>query len=72
MAKISKSNEIKPTHQQIAERARQIYEESGRIPGRDLENWYAAEAQLIGGMSRPAIVRPQVKNGQAHASRSML
>jgi hypothetical protein len=72
MAKSSKSNEIKPTHQQIAERARQIYEESGRIPGRDLENWYAAEAQLAGNINRPAMVRPQVKGSQTSASRSVL
>lgn len=72
MAKISKSNEIKPTQQQIAERARQIYEESGRIPGRDMENWLAAEAQLNGTLSRSTVVRPQVKNSHTAANRSVL
>jgi Protein of unknown function (DUF2934) len=30
----------------IAQRAREIYEQSGRIPGRDVENWCQAEAQI--------------------------
>jgi hypothetical protein len=71
MAKISKSNEIRPTQQQIAERARQIYEESGCIPGRDMENWLAAEAQLCGTPNRSTMVRPQVKNGHGAANRPM-
>ena len=72
MAKISKSNDIKPSQQQIAERARQIYEESGRIPGRDVENWLAAEAQLMGNVNRSTVVRPHVKSGNATASRPLL
>ena len=35
-----------PTHEEIAERAYEIFEKSGRKPGHDLENWLAAEAQL--------------------------
>jgi hypothetical protein len=31
---------------QIAQRAFQIWEQSGRRPGRDLENWLQAEAEL--------------------------
>ncbi len=46
MAKRIENGEGKPTHQQIAERARAIYESSGRRPGHDLENWLAAEAEL--------------------------
>ena len=71
MAKISKSNGHKPTEQQIAERARQIYEASGRIPGRDLENWLEAEAQLTATTSTSTVARtrPQVKNSQVLASR---
>ena len=47
MAKTDKT-ENKPTHEQIARRAYQLFEQSGRIPGRDLENWLAAETQLNG------------------------
>ena len=35
-----------PTHEEIAERAYEIFEKSGRTPGHDLENWLTAEAQL--------------------------
>lgn len=31
----------------IRQRARQIYERSGQIPGRDLENWSQAEAEVL-------------------------
>ncbi|HMD31367.1 MAG TPA: DUF2934 domain-containing protein [Candidatus Acidoferrales bacterium] len=34
-------------HNSIARRAFDIYEEEGRIPGRDLENWLRAEAELL-------------------------
>jgi hypothetical protein len=35
-----------PTQEQIAIRARQIWQASGCKPGRDKENWLQAEAQL--------------------------
>jgi hypothetical protein len=31
----------------IRRRAQQIYERSGRIPGRDLDNWRQAEAEIL-------------------------
>ena len=34
------------THERIAERARALWLAGGCMPGRDEENWYAAEAQL--------------------------
>lgn len=34
-------------HEAIGRRAREIYEKSGRIPGRDLENWVRAEAEIL-------------------------
>jgi hypothetical protein len=34
-------------HDVIAQRAREIYETSGRIPGRDVENWCQAEAEIL-------------------------
>ena len=46
MAKKAENTNGKPTHDEIAQRARQIYERSGRQPGHDMDNWLAAEAQL--------------------------
>lgn len=46
MAKRIENGNGKPTHDQIAARARAIYEASGRTPGHDLDNWLAAEAEL--------------------------
>ena len=37
---------IEPTHQDIARRAFQLYEERGGIHGRDLEDWFQAEREL--------------------------
>ena len=34
-------------HNSIARRAFEIYEHEGKIPGRDLENWFRAEAELL-------------------------
>jgi DUF2934 family protein len=31
----------------IGRRAREIYERSGRIPGRDMQNWIQAEAEVL-------------------------
>lgn len=36
----------KETHQAIQRRAEEIYERSGRVPGRDLENWVQAENEI--------------------------
>ena len=38
-----------PTNEQIAQRAYEIYLENGQQPGRDLDNWLQAEAELTGG-----------------------
>jgi hypothetical protein len=38
----------RPTDEEIAHRAYEIYEREGRQPGRELENWLAAEAELSG------------------------
>jgi len=46
MAKTTGKHEYKPTHEEISRRAYMLFEQSGCIPGRDLENWLAAEAQL--------------------------
>ncbi len=47
MAKRLDNGNGKPTHEEIAQRARAIYEAGGRVPGRDLENWLAAESELM-------------------------
>jgi len=39
--------QIRPTHEEIAKRAYELFEQSGRKPGRDMENWLTAEAQLL-------------------------
>jgi hypothetical protein len=38
----------------IGRRAREIYEKSGRIAGRDLENWVQAEAEILSERKRLA------------------
>ena len=35
-----------PTHEAIANRAYELYEDSGRLSGNDLEHWFSAKAQL--------------------------
>jgi Protein of unknown function (DUF2934) len=56
----------KPTHEQVAERAYQIFVERGRPEGRDQEHWFEAEEQLIaatqqqGGSSLSAIASRSV------------
>jgi hypothetical protein len=36
-----------PSHDAISNRAREIWESSGQIDGRDLENWLQAERELL-------------------------
>jgi Protein of unknown function (DUF2934) len=36
----------RPTHDEIAKLAYSIFEKSGRVPGRDQQNWFEAERQL--------------------------
>lgn len=37
----------RPTHQEIAARAYQIYLERGRVDGHDLDDWLQAEYELM-------------------------
>jgi len=46
MAKSFDTLNTKPTHDEIAKRAYAIFEKSGRVPGRDLQNWLEAETHL--------------------------
>jgi|SRR5579864_3930672 len=41
-------------HAAIGRRAREIYEKSGRIAGRDIENWMQAEAEILSEQKRAA------------------
>ncbi len=45
------------THQQIAERAYQIYQERGGEEGHDLEDWLQAELELNEADSRNVVVK---------------
>jgi hypothetical protein len=38
---------IEPTESEIAACAYLIFDHDGRVPGRELENWLQAEAQII-------------------------
>lgn len=51
----------KPTHEEISQRARAIYEQTGRRPGRDLENWLEAEAQLLAARKTASPAKPAAK-----------
>lgn len=46
MRRRGKSREEGPSDEQIRRRAAELYELSGRLEGRDWENWLAAEAEL--------------------------
>jgi len=37
----------RPTHQEIAARAYQVYLERGRLPGHDVDDWLQAEYELM-------------------------
>ena len=57
MAKRIENGEARPTHEEIAQRARAIYEESGSLPGHDLDNWLQAETELQGARKGSAVPR---------------
>jgi len=43
---------VVPTHEQITERAKVIWQQRGCVPGEDQKNWYEAEHQLQEELSR--------------------
>jgi hypothetical protein len=45
---------VGPTHDQIAQRAYEIFVARGRPEGRDQEHWFEAESQLSTVISQPA------------------
>ena len=63
-----------PAHSEIAARAEQIYVESGRLEGRDLENWVQAENELkerlaANGSAPKGKASPAKKNGNGAPKR---
>jgi len=42
------NTEVPELHNRIAIRAYELYEDSGRVHGRDLENWLQAEQEILG------------------------
>ena len=47
MAKQLTNSENHPTHEEIANRAYSLFEQSGKLAGHDQENWFKAEEQLM-------------------------
>jgi hypothetical protein len=71
MAKRSTTSNQELTHQEIATAAYALFESSGRIPGRDNENWLQAEAQLLEAR-RQASQGESPSRGAAKPSRVLL
>ena len=51
----------KPTHEEIARRAYELFEKSGRVPGKDVENWLRAEQQLMADRRPATEASPKVE-----------
>jgi len=58
------SSNHKPTHEQIAQRAYAIFEQSGRIPGRDQQNWLQAEKELSASSGQGSELKQAKSNGK--------
>jgi hypothetical protein len=56
-----------PTHDDIARRAYQLYEERGAEQGRDWEDWFKAERELRQ-VAAPRLIDSIVTTGHAYAS----
>jgi len=67
MAKQFEQPEHGPSHEEIALRAYTLFEKSGRAPGRDMENWLQAEAQLMAHRKAKPETR-QNSNGSARSA----
>ena len=61
----TKTSNHKPTQDQIAQRAYAIFEQSGRVSGRDLENWLRAESELSVNGKQEAELKEAKNNGRA-------
>ena len=72
MAKRIENGESKLTHEEIAQRAHAIYEENGRLAGRDLDNWLQAETELQDTRKRSATPRPENREAVTPARSSSI
>ena len=64
------TSSYKPTHEQIAY---VIFEQSGKVLGRDVQNWLQAEKELSaknGQHSEPKQAKPNGKDATSHAMTS--
>jgi hypothetical protein len=59
MAKTINKPEQRPSQQEIARRAYELYEKSGREPGHEMQHWLEAERQLLAAMQTQKVT-PQV------------
>jgi hypothetical protein len=70
-------NTKKPSHDQIVERARELWKADGCQSGHDLENWLNAEAQLSAelqqaeAVSKATAPRPIRASSGAQSARSL-
>jgi hypothetical protein len=66
MAKTFKSsdNKSKPSQDEIAKRAYEIFERNGRKPGEDLANWLAAESELMNEKSSAPVHPARIQPGE--------
>jgi len=71
MAKRIENGETKPTHEEIAQRARLIYERGGRVPGHDLDNWLQAETELQEARKSSSTSRPERREPVSMPGRPM-
>ena len=68
MLKQSIHSDPKPTQEEIATAAYAIFEKSGRIPGRDVQNWLEAEAQLQSARKNNHSSQPVPSNGNSRGA----
>jgi len=62
-------NSRTPTHEQISERARQIYKATGQVEGRDMDNWLQAEKQLLAEMRQNPQPKLLLENSASNSKR---
>lgn len=62
---MKENNTPTPSHEKVADLARQLWEQDGRQTGRDLEYWVKAEQQLASANApgNPAKSNPGVRSG---------
>ena len=69
MAKTFSKSDGRPSHQEIAQRAYELFEKSGGLPGRDMQNWLEAERQLVAA-AQQRTVTPQAITTPSNPSKS--